>query len=69
MYFIQQMLSKLANRKVGRVRILGSVDACRLEISTIRDIIEVIIPIFTEFYFTTTKYLDFNDWKSAALIR
>lgn len=67
--FIQQMLSKLANRKIGLVRVLASENACILQISTIRDIIEVIIPILTKFYFTTTKYLDFKDWESAALIR
>lgn len=29
----------------------------------------MVIPIFTKFYFTTTKYLDFKDFQSAALIR
>lgn len=42
--FNQEMLSKFCNRKVGVLRVLKTENACRLEISSLRDIIEVVIP-------------------------
>ena len=63
------MLSKLVNRRVGIISTSNSDNTCKFEITNMRDIIEIIIPILTKFHFTSTKYLDFNDWKSAALIR
>lgn len=64
--FIQDLLSKLANRKVGVIVDSKSSDDSYYSVDKFQDIVEIIIPIFTKFYFTTTKYLDFNDFKKAA---
>jgi hypothetical protein len=38
-------------------------------LANFKDIQEILIPIFSKYYFTTSKYLDFQDFKSAAEIK
>ena len=38
-------------------------------ISKFQDILEILIPIFSKYYFTTSKFLDFQDLKAAVEIR
>lgn len=38
-------------------------------IAKFQDILELLIPIFSKYYFTTYKFLDFQDFKAAAEIR
>ena len=59
--YIQQILG------VGRIEI--SKDICTYTVTKFEDIISVIIPIFTFTGLFTKKYLDFLDFKSAALIK
>lgn len=59
--YIQNMLG------VGRIEIEG--DKCTYTVTKFADIISVIIPIFTYTKLFTKKYLDFLDFKSAALIK
>ena len=52
---------------VGRIEVEG--DKCTYTVNRLEDIISVIIPIFTFTKLFTQKYLDFLDFKSAALIK
>lgn len=61
-------MSRLANRKVGIIIDSKNKHESYLSVNKINDILYIIIPIFSKYYFTTTKYLDFQDFKAAAEI-
>lgn len=67
--YIQNLLSKLAKREVGVMVDSKNQHESYYSISKFKDIIGVIIPIFSYFHFTTSKYLDFCDFKTAAEIK
>ena len=67
--YIKILLSELAKREVGII-VDSKVDhESYYTISKFQDILEIIIPIFSTYYFTTSKFLDFQDFKAAAEIK
>ena len=67
--YIKILLSELAKREVGII-VDSKVDhESYYTISKFQDILDIIIPIFTTYYFTTSKFLDFQDFKAAAAIK
>jgi len=67
--YIQNLLSGLLNRKVGVIGDSKNLHESYYIISRFQDILEILIPIFSIYCFTTTKFLDFQDFKAAAEIR
>jgi hypothetical protein len=59
----------LANREVGVIVDSKDQHESYFTISKFQDIQEILIPIFSTYYFTTSKYLDFKDFKTAVEIR
>lgn len=67
--YIQNLLSNLAKRKVGVMVDSKNQHESYYSVSKFKDIVGVIIPIFSYFHFTTSKYFDFRDFKTAAEIK
>lgn len=66
--YIKKLLSRLANIEVGIIIDSKNKHESYLSVNKINDILYIIIPIFSKYYFTTTKYLDLQDFKAAAEI-
>lgn len=67
--YIQKLLSRLANRPIGVIVDSKTYHESYYSVDKIQDIVEIINPIFTKYHFTTSKYLDFIDFKTAADIK
>lgn len=67
--YIKNLLSELAKRDVGIIVDSKGDHESYYTISKFQDILEIIIPIFSTYYFTTSKFLDFQDFKAAAEIK
>lgn len=67
--YIQSLLSKLANRNVGVIVDSKKHKESYYSVDKLKDIHEILIPIFNKYYFTSFKYLDFIDFKTAAEIK
>jgi len=62
-------LSELAGRDVGVIVDSKDKHESYFTVAKFKDIQEIIIPIFTKYHFTTSKYLDFKDFCLAAEIK
>lgn len=69
LYYIKNLLSKLVGRKIGVIVNSTLENEAYYSIDKFQDIVEVIIPIFSYYPFTSFKYLDFLDFKSVASIK
>lgn len=67
--YIKNLLSGLVNREVGVIGDSKNFFESYYTISKFQDILEILIPIFSKYYFTTSKFWDFQDFKAAATIR
>jgi len=67
--YIKTLLSGLANREVGVIVDSKDNFESYYIVAKFQDIIEILIPIFSKYYLTTSKFLDFQDFKAAATIR
>lgn len=67
--YIKDLLSGLVNREVGVIVDSKNHHESYYIIAKFQDILEILIPIFSKYYFTTSKFLDFQDFKAAAEIR
>ncbi len=67
--YIKNLLSGLVNREVGVIVDSKNLHESYYIIAKFQDILEILIPIFSKYYFTTSKFLDFQDFKAAAEIR
>lgn len=67
--YIQKLLSRLANRTVGVIVDSKNYHESYYSVDKLQDIIEIINPIFSKYHFTTSKYLDFIDFKAATNIK
>lgn len=67
--YIQKLLTRLANRKIGVIIDSKNYHESYYSVDKLQDIIEIINPIFTKYHFTTSKYLDFFDFKVASEIK
>lgn len=63
--YIKSLLSNLANRDIGVIVESKKVYESYYAINKFKDIYEIIIPIFSKYYLTTSKYLDFFDLKKS----
>jgi len=59
----------LVNREVGVIVDSKNLHESYYTIAKFQDILEILIPIFSKYYLTTSKFLDFQDFKAAAMIR
>jgi hypothetical protein len=59
----------LVNREVGVIVDSKNLHESYYIIAKFQDILEILIPIFSKYYLTTSKFLDFQDFKAAAEIR
>jgi len=62
-------LSKLAGRDIGVIVDSKDNHESFFTIAKFKDIEEILIPIFTKYHFTTSKYLDFQDFNLAVEIK
>lgn len=67
--YIKNLLSGLVNREVGVIVDSKNLHESYYIIAKFQDILEILIPIFSKYYLTTSKFLDFQDFKAAAEIR
>lgn len=67
--YIQKLLSRLANRTIGVIVDSKNYHESYYSVDKLQDIVEIINPIFTKYHFTTSKYLDFIDFKAATNIK
>jgi hypothetical protein len=67
--YIQKLLSGLVNRSVGIIVDTKDHHESYYTIAKFQDILEILIPIFSKYYFTTSKFLDFQDLKAAAELK
>ena len=67
--YIQKLLNRLANRTIGVIVDSKNYHESYYSVDKLQDIIEIINPIFTKYHFTTSKYLDFLDFKAATNIK
>lgn len=67
--YIKNLLSGLVNREVGVIVDSKNLHESYYIIAKFPDILEILIPIFSKYYLTTSKFLDFQDLKAAAFIR
>lgn len=67
--YIQSLLSELAGRVVGVIVDSKDKHESYFIVAKFKDIQDIIIPIFTKYHFTTSKYLDFIDFSLAAGIK
>jgi hypothetical protein len=63
------LLSELANREIGIIVDSKDLHESYYNISKFKDLYEIIIPIFSKYYFSTSKYFDFQDFKKASEIK
>ena len=59
--YIKDLLSGLVNREVGVIVDSKNHHESYYIIAKFQDILEILIPIFSKYYFTTSKFLDFQD--------
>lgn len=64
--YIQDLLSELANRKVGVIIDSKDLHESYYSVSKFKDLYEIIIPIFSKYCFSTSKYFDFIDFKKVS---
>ena len=67
--YIKNLLSGLVNREVGGIVDSKNHHESYYIIAKFQDILEILIPLFSKYYFTTSKFLDFQDFKAAAAIK
>lgn len=67
--YIQNLLSGLVNREIGIIVDSKNLHESYYMIAKFQDILEILVPIFSKYYFTTSKFLDFQDFRAAAEIR
>jgi hypothetical protein len=67
--YIQKLLSRLANRTVGVIVDSKNYHESYYSVDKLQDIIDIINPIFSKYHFSTSKYLDFIDFKAATNIK
>ena len=67
--YIKNLLSGLVNREVGVIVDSKNQHESYYIIAKFIDILEILIPLFSKYYFTTSKFLDFQCFKAAAEIR
>lgn len=68
--YIQKLLTRLAKgRKIGVITDSKNFHESYYSVNRFKDIIHIINPIFSKYYFTTSKYLDFMDLKKASNIK
>jgi len=67
--YIKNFLSELAGRDVGVIVDSKDKHESYFTVAKFKDIQEILIPIFTKYHFTTSKYLDFKDFCLAAEIK
>lgn len=67
--YVKNLLSELAGRDVGVIVDSKDDHESYFTVAKFKDIREIIIPIFTKYYLTTSKYLDFMDFCLAADIK
>jgi len=67
--YIKNLLSELAGRDVGVIVDSKDYHESYFTAAKFQDIQEIIIPIFKKYHFTTSKYLDFQDFSLAAEIK
>lgn len=67
--YVKKLLSGIVNREVGVIVDSKNQHESYFIIAKYQDITEILIPIFSKYYFTTSKFLDFQDFKAAAEIR
>ena len=67
--YIKNLLSRIANRDIGVIVDSKDKHESYFSVDKFMDIYGVIIPIFTIYFLTTTKYWDFLDFKTAAEIK
>lgn len=67
--YIKNLLSGLVNRELGVIVDSKNLYESYYIIAKFQDILEILIPIFSKYSFTTSKFLDFQDFKAAAEIR
>lgn len=67
--YIRNLLSELANREIGIIVDSKDLHESYYNISKFKDLYEIIIPIFSKYYFSTSKYFDFQDFKKASEIK
>ncbi len=66
--YIKNLLSELEGRDVGVIVDSKDNHESYFTVAKFKDIQEIIIPIFKKYSFTSSKYLDFNDFSLAAEI-
>lgn len=67
--YIKNLLSELAGRDVGVIVDSKDNHESYFTVAKFKDIQEIIIPIFKKYYFTSSKYLDFQDFMLVAEIK
>lgn len=67
--YIKNLLSGLVNRERGVIVDSKNQHESYYIIAKFIDILEILIPLFSKYYFTTSKFLDFQCFKAAAEIR
>lgn len=67
--YIKNFLSGLVNREVGVIVDSKNKHESYYIIAKFLDILEILIPLFSKYYFTTSKFLYFQCFKAAAEIR
>lgn len=67
--YIKKLLGELVGRDVGVIVDTKDKHESYFTVANFKDIVEILIPIFYTYYFTTSKYLDFQDFKAAAEIK
>lgn len=67
--YIKTLLSGLANREVGVIVDSKNQHESYYIVAKFIDILEILIPLFSKYYFTSSKFLDFQCFKAAAEIR
>nr|YP_009445546.1 LAGLIDADG endonuclease [Bipolaris cookei]ATV95709.1 LAGLIDADG endonuclease [Bipolaris cookei] len=67
--YIKNLLSGLVNREVGVIVDSKNQHESYYIVAKFIDILDILIPLFSKYYFTTSKFLDFQCFKAAAEIR
>ena len=67
--YIKNLLGELVGRNVGVLVDSKDNHESYFTVANFKDIQEILIPIFSTYYFTTSKYFDFQDFKAAAEIK
>lgn len=67
--YIKNLLSEIGGREVGVIVDSKDNHESYFTVNKFKDILEIIIPVFTKYHFTTSKYFDFKDFCLAAEIK